>query len=45
MRTTAGGVQGLLEAACALVPEAADAGLLSARAGLRTRRLHFDQLP
>jgi glycine oxidase len=34
-RTTAAGVQGLLEAACALVPEAADAGLLSARAGLR----------
>ena len=34
-RTTAAGVNGLLEAACALVPEAADAGFLSARAGLR----------
>ena len=34
-RTTAGGVHGLLDAACALVPEAADAGVLSARAGLR----------
>jgi len=34
-RTTVAGVQGLLEAACALVPGAADAGFLSARAGLR----------
>ena len=34
-RTTEAGVHGLLEAACALVPEAASAGLISARAGLR----------
>jgi glycine oxidase len=34
-RTTVAGVRGLLDAACALVPEAAAAGLLSARAGLR----------
>ena len=34
-RTTAAGVNGLLGAVCALVPEAADAGFLSARAGLR----------
>jgi glycine oxidase len=34
-RTTAEGVSGLLEAACALLPAARHAGLLSARAGLR----------
>ena len=34
-RTTAAGVRGLLDAACALVPEAQDAGFLGARAGLR----------
>jgi glycine oxidase len=34
-RTTAAGINGLLGAACALVPDAADAGFLSARAGLR----------
>ena len=34
-RTTVAGVQGLLDAACALVPGAAAAGVLSARVGLR----------
>ena len=34
-RTTAAGVRGLLDAACALVPAASSAGFLSARAGLR----------
>ena len=34
-RTTVAGVRGLLDAACALVPDAAAAGFLSSRAGLR----------
>ena len=34
-RTTAAGVRGLLDAACALVPEAQAAGFLGARSGLR----------
>src|SRR5262249_47628043 len=34
-KTTTAGVQDLLNAACALVPRARDAGFLGARAGLR----------